>query len=155
MHGLSHLAERLHDLEKKYGKGLNQPDATKAPEDFFTKEERDTLAGVDQLWFGPDGDRSADAIARHFADQEFPARTSNKILPTSPYGMLVGAIMPDDRRAPDQPSQVFEIGKSIDRQWPRSGYLWLSVNDVRHDQSPKDLFYFDNLGYFLVMVTLT
>jgi hypothetical protein len=155
LHGLSHLAERMHDLERKYGKGLDKLGAAKAPEDFFTDEDRESLAGVDGLWVGPGGDRSAGAVARNFADQDFPARTAHKILPTAPYGMLVGAVVTDDSRGPDQSSQVFEIGNGIGNQSPQAGYLWLGVNDVRHDRSPRDLFSFDNLGYFLVTVTVS
>ena len=155
LHGLNRVAERMHALEQKYREGLDQPDATRAPEDLFNREERATLAGIDDLWVGPEGDRSAVAVARSFTDQEYPARTSRKTLPKSPYGVLIGAIMPDDGRAPDQSSQVFEIGKGLGSQFAQSGYLWLSVDDVRHDQSPKDLFNFDNLGYFLVTVTLS
>ncbi len=70
-------------------------------------------------------------------------------MPNKPYGGLVASIS-DNSEKPDS-SGVFFVGALDSLRATKSGYLWFTVNDVQwHDNR----FYNDNIGYFLVTVSV-
>ena len=146
---------RRYKLERRYiGAGLvrRHSSTSKLPEDLYTDEERRKIV-PERGWTGPQG--YADCVQDH----EYPPRTARKLLPTCPYGMLVGAINPiSGDSPPDRNSSRFlAIGKGGTFQVHEPGQLWFTINDVWDDHDPlfPDKFYVDNFGSFLLKITIT
>jgi hypothetical protein len=100
-------------------------------------------------------------------DKDFRGRTKNKLMPHQPYGRLIGAVLRQnekDQKLP--PGAIFDIGKSTPDPipMPDDGRLYLNVNDVVDRNQlfgPRTLaddsayFFSDNIGFFLVKITVT
>lgn len=134
-------------------------DPNSVPEHYFstdlTKEERDKLRLL-RPWNGPNGN---DEARIKLYENAFAGRTAKKIMPSAPFGALIGAVT---EKAGDPPKRqdVFLIGKNYGGEEFKSqkeGELWFNVNDVwdEEDTEYPNKFYDDNVGYFWVKVLIT
>jgi hypothetical protein len=142
-------------IEKQRGDFGDIPDSLWLPERHYTPADRDSLRrAAPRGWLGPAGDTGSNGMR----DSRYPARARNKILPTAPYGILVGAVSQMQPMRYDSFSGAFRIGASRSVKWTGDpGTLWLNVNDVwddDDDQFPQK-FFVDNIGFFLVRVVVT
>lgn len=176
MYGLIDAAERMHALEQDEAKkhpdviDPSHPetaDAQKAPENFFDEDEnkdeaRKLREQFAYLWAGPEGFH---ADKNYRVDKDFPGRTKNKAIPSAPYGALIGYINPGNDFTSDDSvrKHFFQIGNGRDPALdlnpmlvPNDGELWLNVNDVidPHDHKDSRIYYFDNVGFFWVKITV-
>jgi hypothetical protein len=95
-------------------------------------------------WNGPNGYDPPTAVSR--------ARATRRALPDAPLGELIGQFRYGD--CPGQAAAPFLIGeRATDLEVPCSGALWLCVNDVVFQPDP-DLYFADNVGFFVVDVSL-
>jgi hypothetical protein len=135
------------------GKLELRPDGSRLPERYFTADDLQKLMLV-RDWTGPTGYEGAAGIEDH----RYPARTRNKILPNSPFGALLATIHSGtaDPVRKDAFSGVVVAGASHRMVAQKAGTLWFTINDVLDDEDPSFpyKFYIDNLGYFLVKVTV-
>ena len=118
--------------------------AREAPEDKFDSAQNAAIQ-LPRPWVGPAGD-----TAGSLNDHAYRQRTLRKVLPNKPYGGMVGAIVDTIKAHPDS-AGIFWIGPHSESKAGRSGVLWFTVNDVVWRDNR---FYEDNIGSFLVRVTV-
>jgi hypothetical protein len=140
---------------KKEGIRTNDPTEKRAPEDFFTSDERKSLV-LSRPWVGPEG-----FGLEHF-QPSFRSRRDRYLLPQENAAGLVAAIKSGSKELPGR-SDAFFVGRSKDCVVgdaetcgaSQKGWLWFTVNDVQfNDPDNPVLFYNDNIGVFWVRVTL-
>ena len=119
---------------------------TRVPEDFFTAEQKESLI-LKRPWVSPGG-FSLDKF-----QPSYRSRRSRHLLPDKPAGGLVAAVIDDS----DEPTRAdaFFVGRESEYVAARNGDLWFTVNDVQY-ADPKNpyLFYNDNIGAFIVRITV-
>jgi hypothetical protein len=144
--------ERRLMAEKKRGAFGSIPDSLWLPERHYTPADRDSLKPT-RGWMGPDGDMGPNGLR----DSRFAARARNRILVDAPYGMLVATVSQSTPLRFNGFAGAFRVGSARTVPWGGDrGTLWLTVNDVwddEDDQFPQK-FYVDNIGFFLVRVTV-
>ena len=156
-------ATKRHELEQRITSARNldrqSTDPTSVPEHYFstdlTQEERDKLRLL-RPWNGPNGN---DETKIKVLENAFAGRTAKKVIPSAPFGALIGAVT-EDNTEPPQKQEAFLIGKNYGGEEfsaQKDGVLWFNVNDVWDDED-KDYpnkFYDDNVGHFWVKVLVT
>lgn len=121
----------------------DDPEETRVPKQFFTKEERASLI-LTRPWVGPNG-FSLDSYK-----PSFRSRREHYLIPSEPAGGLVAGI--GGKNVPSSGS-LFFAGQHNDSIADKSGELWFTVNDVQFDDpTNRELFYDDNIGSFWVKV---
>lgn len=135
------------------------PDPTSVPEHYFatdlTREERDKLRML-RPWNGPNGN---DESTIKILENAFAGRTAKKIMPSAPFGALIGAVTEKVNEPPTK-QEAFLIGKNYGGEKfsaQKDGQLWFNVNDVwdEGDTEYPNKFYDDNVGHFWVKVLIT
>jgi hypothetical protein len=143
------LARLRHSLEerasrRKHDVRLQPRYSFSLPEDLLSSDEIEMLSNSKrfQPWTGPGGYNPATSLSR--------ARASRRAIPNAPLGALIGQIRIGNGE--ERTSKGFVIGeKLVNFQVPTTGTLWLAVNDVVFPGDP-DLYYADNVGFFVVDV---
>jgi len=134
-------------------------DPTSVPEHYFssdlTKEERDKLRLL-RPWNGPNGNDETKIKA---FENAFAGRTAKKIMPSAPFGALIGAVT-ETVNEPPRKQEAFLIGRNYGGEEfssQKDGELWFNVNDVwdEGDTEYPNKFYDDNVGHFWVKVLIT
>jgi hypothetical protein len=161
--GIMQKALKRHEFEDRITSARNldrqSTEPNSVPEYYFstdlTKEERDKLRLL-RPWNGPNGNEETQ-IKKY--ENAFAARTAKKVIPSAPFGALVGAVT-DKVNHPPQKQDAFLIGKNYGGEEyysQKDGQLWFNVNDVWDEQDTEypNKFYDDNVGYFWVKVLIT
>ncbi|HXQ72883.1 MAG TPA: hypothetical protein VN844_20465 [Pyrinomonadaceae bacterium] len=156
-------ATKRHEFEDKITSARNldrqSVDPNSVPEHYFstdlTQEDRDKLRLL-RPWNGPDGN---DETKIKVYENAFAGRTAKKIIPSAPFGALIGAIGEKVNELPKK-QDAFLIGKNYggeEFKAQKEGELWFNVNDVwdEEDTEYPNKFYDDNVGYFWVKVLIT
>ena len=159
LNGLIQHINQRHVIEQRIladltsGKLKPRADGSRLPERYFTAEDLQKLILV-RGWTGPTGYEGAAGIEDH----RYPGRTTNKILPSAPFGALLATVHSGtaDPVRKDDFSGVVVAGAHHEMTARKAGTLWFTINDVLDDADPAfpDKFYIDNLGYFLVKITV-
>jgi hypothetical protein len=129
-------------------KGIRRDDKTetRAPEDFFTDEQKRSLV-LERPWVDPRG------FDLERFQPSFRSRSSRYLLVGKPAGGLIAGIVSDS----EEPvrSDAFFVGNQSSFTAAKDGLLWFTVNDVQFDDpNNRNLFYNDNIGSFWVRVTI-
>jgi len=125
-----------------------------APEDYHTDAEKKDIEDFWE-WSGPEG-----VTPDQMKERAKGERHNRSVLPNQPYGVLTGAFFDSDD-PPETISQALVAAAfPIGNRWrqkataKRSGFLYLTVNDVLYKPGPQ-LFFVDNLGHFYVKIEVS
>ncbi|HKC65650.1 MAG TPA: hypothetical protein VKB86_18555 [Pyrinomonadaceae bacterium] len=163
LQGLVDAAKEMNELENterdKHQKEIIESKQN-APEDFFDEDQatrdkyNDLKSRFTYLWAEPEGLKDANGMFV-IEDKDYAGRTKNKAIPNAPYGALIGAIISSPNPPLDK-KDFFLIGKSESMFAKATGDLWLNINDVidKGDPVESKIYYFDNIGFFWVKVTI-
>lgn len=156
-------ASQRHELEQRItsARSLDRQstDPTSVPEHYFstdlTKEERDKLRLL-RPWNGPNG---TDETKIKALENAFAGRTAKKIIPSAPFGALIGAVA-EPVNDPPKKQDAFLIGRNYGGEEfssQKDGELWFNINDVwdEGDTEYPNKFYDDNVGHFWVKILIT
>jgi hypothetical protein len=133
----------------------NDSSETRAPEDYFTLEEKKAMI-LERPWATPDGYMLQGNLLPKYRD-----RARRYLLPGKGAGGLVAAInsgssnvVNTDLERPRR-EEAFFVGSSSEMVAKKDGKLWFTVNDIQNaDPDNPDLFYDDNIGSFWVKVII-